>query len=81
MTFQGPSVPLTEEKETKVKVFGGYLSPCNCAYDPQKEEKKINKFKPLLHRVNRADEETQVIGGWRGRYKSLGEIPPEERSL
>ena len=70
MIFQGPSVPMKEEKETKVKVFGGYLSPCNCAYDPQKEEKRI-KSKPLLHRVNQADEETQVRGGWRGRYKNL----------
>ena len=79
MIFQGPSVPLTEGKETKVKVFGGYLSPCNCACPPQKEEKR-SKSKPLLHRVNQADEETQVIGGWRGRYKNLGEIRPDERS-
>ena len=71
MIFQGPSVPMKEEKETKVKVFGGYLSPCNCACPPQKEEKMINKFKPLLHRVNQADEETQVSGGWRGWYKNL----------
>ena len=72
MIFQGPSVPLTEGKETKVKVFGGYLSPCNCACPPQKEEKRINKFKPLLHRVNQADEETQASGiGWRGQYKNL----------
>ena len=72
MNFQGPSVPMKEEKETKVKVFGGYLSPCNCAYDPQKEEKRINKSKPLLHHVSQADEETQVSGGgWRGRYKNL----------
>ena len=63
MIFQGPSVPLTEGKETKVKVFGGYLSPCNCACDPQKEETRSNKFKPLLLPVNQADEETQVRGG------------------
>ena len=80
MIFQGPSVPLREEKETKVKVFGGYLSPCNCACDPQKEETRI-KSKPLLHRVNQADEETQVNGGWRGQYKNLGEILPGEKSL
>ena len=80
MIFQGPSVPMKEEKETKVKVFGGYLSPCNCACDPQKEEKR-SKSKPLLLRVNQADEETQVRGGWRGWYKNLGEIPPEEKSL
>ena len=80
MIFQGPSVPLTEDKETRVKVFGGYLSPCNCAGPPQKEEKLI-KSKPLLHRVNQADEETQVIGGLRGQYKNLGEIRPEEKSL
>ena len=71
MIFQGPSVPLTEEKETNVKVFGGYLSPCNCACNPQKEEKRSKKLKPLLHRVSQADEETQVSVGWRGRYKNL----------
>ena len=72
MIFQGPSVPMTEEKETKVKVFGGYLSPCNCACNPQKEEKRSKKLKPLLHRVSQADEETQVSGGgWRERYKNL----------
>ena len=70
MIFQGPSVPMTEEKETKVKVFGGYLSPCNCVCPPQKEEKRI-KSKPLLHPVSQADEETQVKGGWREWYKNL----------